>query len=404
MKRDEKSVPQKLLRILENESRLDPPCSHVKEECGGCLLQSFDYAAQVRGKEALLEEVYGKPVMVHPASSPLGYRSRMDYVTAFGKVGLRKRGKFAHVVDLNECLLLPDHAQPILRIAKETFAEANIADYNYVRHEGFLRYLTIRTSPTTKECMLILTTTSPSSQDDRARFVALLERIHASAGTTGILWTINDSKTDVAVGEPYWHTGKDWILDEIGCMTFRVFPTTFFQGNPVMAGYLFEKVASLAKGKVLDLCCGVGVIGLLAARGEMVDVVVGVDNNAENIRAAQGNAVLNGMTIDRCRFVCADAGAYLRETQECFDTVICDPARTGLGPQTATLLRDHGPKRIIYVSCNPRSHVEDMAVLSSAYDLAVLEGWDLFPQTAHVEVLSVLERKECGGKVEDTFS
>lgn len=364
-------------------------CPHVADGCGGCLMQQYDYAAQVAAKEAYLAKLYARDVHVVPCPDPLGYRNRMDFVAAFGMMGLRQRGHFARVVDIKDCLLLPEHAREAYKAVREELA--GVEDYHYLRHEGFLRYCTVRTSQTTGETLLIFTTTTPQDLDAHREFQHALERLKRRTGATGICWTVNDAKSDIPVGEPYWHIGRPWIIDEIGGLRFRVGPKTFFQANTLLAGRMFLEATAFASGQVLDLYCGVGVIGCIAARNDDVHRVVGVDVVTESIEAARENAVLNGIT--KCQFVHADAATYLKQAEHAFDTVICDPARPGLGKEACDMLLALSPRRIIYISCNPRSHLDDLALLSAGYEMTALKGYDLFPQTPHVEVLSVLERK-----------
>ena len=123
--------------------------------------------------------------------------------------------------------------------------------------------------------------------------------------------------------------------------------------------------------------------------------MVGVEMNARSIGLANENMRRNEITIDKCEFVCADAAAYLASSvgTRHFNTIICDPNRPGLGPTGCALLIAYAPERIVYISCNPLSHIEDLARLCTAYDIIELEGYDLFPQTPHIEVLSVLVKR-----------
>jgi 23S rRNA (uracil-5-)-methyltransferase RumA len=388
----EKQRKESFLSFLGAEPRKLPACQHVSEGCGGCLLQEYEYAAQVRAKEQYLQSVYGAKVDVAPAPASLGYRNRMDFVTAFGKTGLRKRARFAQVVDIKDCLLLPEHARRAYTLARNILRESGLQDYNYVRHEGWLRYIVVRTSQATGETMLIITSKPPRDDAEAARIQAILEDIRARTGAASVHWTINDGKADISIGAQFWHCGEPSIIDEIAGRRFRITPQTFFQANTVLASDLFERAVAYAEGRVLDLCCGVGVISIIASQQPRVSSVTGVELVAQSIAMAKENLALNDAAA-RCEFVCADASDFLSANAKRFDTVICDPARPGLGPDVCARLLAMRPKRIIYISCNPLSHKTDLALLSAAYHLTLLEGYDLFPQTPHVEILSMLERR-----------
>jgi 23S rRNA (uracil1939-C5)-methyltransferase len=383
----EKRRKNELLRILEPEQRVAPPCKHFLEGCGGCLDQDYAYDVQVKAKEQFLREHYGRDVRVVPCPEPFGYRNRMDFVQAFGKSGLRKRGKFAQVVDVKDCLLIPEFAREAYKRVRDLVMMHKIQDYNYVRHEGFLKYIVVRMNRVTKGLMIILTTAEPSEQE--ASFRDFLDVVYAEIRPESLWWTIVKGKADTSIGVPHLHIGEDHIIDEIAGRRFKITPTTFFQANTAMAGALFTKAAAYAQGDVLDLYCGVGAISLIVAPN--VKSVVGIELNQESISMAKENARLNAIT--NAEFHAADAATWLAQNQRRFDTVIVDPARPGLGKAACALLRDLAPRHIIYISCNALTHKDDLDALSETYDLVLLEGHDLFPQTPHVEILSVLERK-----------
>lgn len=382
---------RKMLLGLFPEKERSPPCPHVHDECGGCMFQEWEYGTQLSAKKELLEGIYGMPIPITGCQDEFAYRNRMDYTVAFGKMGLRKRGKFDWVVDVADCLLLPDRAREAFKTMKRILFEEDVRHYNYLRHEGFLRYAVLRASRATDELMIIFTTTTPTSLEEHGQFQSIIQRIADETGAESVHWTVNDSKSEQSIGERYWLTGREYILDEIASRQFRVYPETFFQANTLLAEALFLKAAGYVRGTALDLYCGPGTISIIAEH--VAEKLVGVDNVKENIEAAKENAILNGVPKEKCVFLHEDAAIYLEETDMRFDTVICDPARPGLGKRACNALLAKRPGRIIYISCNPTTHKQDIDALSEEYALEVLEAYDLFPQTPHVEVFSVLEAK-----------
>ena len=384
MHHKDKDRKNAFLQLLEAQPVRDPPCTHFKEGCGGCLMQQYNYDAQLHAKRAYLKSIYGHDVPLHASPDELGYRNRMDFVTAFGKNGLRQRARFAQVVDIRDCLLLPQKERELHQEVRELVMQHSIKDYNYIRHEGFLRYTVIRTSRHTGETMLIFTTAKP---DDEESFKQFLTLVYEKTKVKSLWWTRSDGKADLSIAQPHWHIGADHIIDEIAGKRFKISPNTFFQANTVMAGRMFSKAAQYVQGDTLDLYCGVGVISVIVA--EKANTLVGVELNEHSVRMAKENAKLNGVD---CEFIAADAAKWLAQSERRFDTVICDPARAGLGKDACKLLLAQEPARIIYISCNPLTHKDDLSILSQKYELKTLEAYDLFPQTPHIEVLSVLER------------
>jgi tRNA/tmRNA/rRNA uracil-C5-methylase (TrmA/RlmC/RlmD family) len=84
--------------------------------------------------------------------------------------------------------------------------------------------------------------------------------------------------------------------------------------------------------------------------------------------------------------------AALAMPQHQGDVVVVDPPRAGLGPRVSAALRDHGPERIVYISCNPLTQIADYEMLRERYRIVAARGFDLFPQTFHCEQVIVLER------------
>ena len=141
---------------------------------------------------------------------------------------------------------------------------------------------------------------------------------------------------------------------------------------------------------VADLYGGVGTIALhLADRAGHVTCVESVEESA---RLAERNVAANSM--ENVAVVAADVLAFLREqTPGQFDVVVADPPRTGLGPDVCRELVRIGPRRLVYVSCNALTQIEDARALAEGYRVTELRGYDMFPQTPHMEALAVFERR-----------
>ena len=186
MKKSKKMKPKQLLRMLLDQAmldapRVDPECCHFGE-CGGCEFQDIDYPSQAKAKREVLIELIARhnlsaeftlPAIELIASPrPLGYRQRMDYVYAFTKAGLRKRNSHKWVIELTECPLLGTAGFTAFRRARELSSEYNLISYNYLSHQGFLRYFVVRkTRP--GEILLSLVT---KSREHEAEITAIAEK------------------------------------------------------------------------------------------------------------------------------------------------------------------------------------------------------------------------------------
>ncbi|MBC8163037.1 MAG: 23S rRNA (uracil(1939)-C(5))-methyltransferase RlmD, partial [Roseiflexaceae bacterium] len=117
-----------------------------------------------------------------------------------------------------------------------------------------------------------------------------------------------------------------------------------------------------------------------------------VEEFAESAALAQHNIALNG--VGNVTALAADTLSFLRtQPVGAFDVVVVDPPRTGLGLEVCRELLRVAPRRLVYVSCNPLTQVEDTRVLLEGYALSSLRGYDMFPHTPHLETLAVFDRR-----------
>jgi 23S rRNA (uracil1939-C5)-methyltransferase len=163
--------------------------------------------------------------------------------------------------------------------------------------------------------------------------------------------------------------------------------TTFSQTNDEVAKLLIEFVQSRVKGPVLvDGYCGSGFFSHRLAT--LVEKTIGIDWSQPAIRQAQQSATANET------YLCGELGELLAQVlvAENPDTVIVDPSATGLSEEVATILASRVPPTLIYVSCNPATFARDLQGLAERFRIQEIQPFDMFPQTAEIEVVGVLER------------
>jgi 23S rRNA (uracil1939-C5)-methyltransferase len=167
--------------------------------------------------------------------------------------------------------------------------------------------------------------------------------------------------------------------------------SSFFQGNRFLAGALARHVLELAQGaRVLDLYAGVGLFAVtIAARGDTEVVAVEGDPGSSEDLSANASAWRAHLRVVRAAV--EETGDHLRGFSP--DAVIVDPPRTGLSPAALGTVLAIKAARIVYVSCDPPTLARDAAKIRDAgYTLHSIEGFDLFPNTAHVETVVAFDR------------
>jgi 23S rRNA (uracil-5-)-methyltransferase RumA len=396
-----KALKKHIVAGVQASAPTEPRCPHA-EMCGGCTFQGYTYTDQVTAKRDILRELWAEmpptvlapelaaTLEVVPSPDPYEYRTRMDYVATKGRFGLRRSGRFNYIVELETCHLIPPAAFEAAHRMWQRATELGLPDYNIRSHEGFLRYIVVRRSP--QNTWLLAAVTAAGAYE--TEMSALADLALTLPGVAGFHWLLNDSRTDLSFGEPQRHWGTETLPMQVGANTLHIGPNTFFQNNVHLLLPLLDAVRDALysepaqPGRVADLYCGVGAIALHL--GHAAASVVGVEAHAESIRLAEHNAALNG--AGHVSFVTADTADFLRQQEPgSFDSIIADPPRTGLGPEVCAELRRLAPRRIVYVSCNPLTQIEDMQHLAPAYRVSHLRGYDMFPHTPHVEALAVLD-------------
>jgi 23S rRNA (uracil1939-C5)-methyltransferase len=229
----------------------------------------------------------------------------------------------------------------------------------------------------------------------------LAAALHETLGESlsGVLWTRSRSLAETTAGgqtELVW--GDAELPERLGELDLLISSEAFFQTNTEMAELLYgvaqEYAALEGWERVYDLYSGIGTIALtLAPRaGELWGIELIEQAVADAIAGAKRNEVTN------VRFFAGDTRLALPELLERAgrpDLVIVDPPRAGLSKKVVRRIVEAGPKRIVYVSCNPTTLAPNAAELVEAgWVLRKVRPVDMFPQTHHIECVALLERAE----------
>lgn len=368
-------------------------CQHFSE-CGGCALQDVPYTTQVAAKQQALLGLWGErlpePVVagfeVVAADDPFGYRLRMDYVCSDDRFGLRMRRRFFAIIDLQECHLIPP---PLFEQVREIYRFARsigLPDYNVYHNTGFLRYLVVRRN--VRDGWLVNMVTSEHEYHESIARVAEFALKH---GATSAWWLHNPRHADLSFGAVLDHWGAEYFPQYVLDRTLLTGPNTFFQNNVRGFEDILHYVRPFISGapRLLDYYAGVGTIGITLANE--VGRVVAAEIEPESVDLLHRNLTLNHM-VERVEVRSGDVNDVLVRDREPGDVLVLDPPRAGLGADVCKELVATGPDRVVYISCNPITQIADVDLLQPAYRIVAARGFDLFPQTFHVENVVVMER------------
>ena len=380
-------------------------CPHM-EFCGGCIYQGVPYDQQLAQKEGevqgLLKAKEVSPVVtdkIEGCPSMYEYRNKMEYT--FGDfvkdgemtLGMHRKKNFMSIVTVDECQLVDPDFNVILKAVLAFAKEKGYGPYHKKSHIGLMRNLIIRKGVRTNE-LLINIVTSSQTEFAEGEFVEMLKGLSLRNNIVGILRTINDNVADaVNCGELKVLWGRDYYMEKIMGLDFKVSAFSFFQTNVEAVERLYSEAVSLIdsfEGKtVFDLYCGTGTISqVLALKAKEV---VGIELVEEAVESAKKNAALNN--LDNCRFIAGDVFQVLDSVPEKPDVIVVDPPRVGIQPKALDKIISYGVKEIVYVSCNPKTLADNLKYAEYyGYRCKYLKPFDNFPMTKHTECICLLER------------
>ena len=376
-------------------------CPYAKK-CGGCQYQGMDYAAQLKKKQKEMNKLlkdFGKPEPIIGMKDPLHYRNKVHAVFGRTRKGEIVSGTYEagthKIVNIDECMIEDEISQSIIRTIRGLLKSFKIRTYDEDTGYGLLRHVLVRRGFATGQVMAVLVLSSPILPS-KNNFVKALRKEHPEITT--VVLNVNDKKTSMVLGErDIVLYGKGYIEDILCGCTFRISPQSFYQVNPVQTERLYQTAMDYAeltgKERVIDAYCGIGTIGMVAAK--KVREVIGVELNRNAVKDARINAKLN--QIKNIAFYEGDAGRFMvsmAEEGEKADVVFMDPPRSGSDEAFLSSVIQLAPKRIVYVSCGPDTLARDLKYLArNGYQVRKMQPVDMFGFTEHCEMVVQLVKK-----------
>ena len=315
-----------------NNNKISCP---VSKKCGGCQLLNLSYTEQLKLKQSVVERLLKKFCRVEKIigmDHPYHYRNKVQaafYTNKQGKIisGVYQSGSH-HVVGIDNCLTEDETADKIITTVRRLLPSFRLTTYNEDTGRGFLRHILVKRGFATNQIMLVLVTGTPVFPSKNNFVKAILKEFPE---ITTIVQNINNYNTNLVLGEQQKILyGKGFIEDILCGCKFRISPKSFYQINPVQTEVLYNTAMDYAQLKgsetVLDTYCGIGTIGIVAAK-RGAGRVIGVELNGDAVRDAISNARAND--LKNIFFIKGDAGDFMSEAaseKETPDVVFMDPS------------------------------------------------------------------------------
>lgn len=386
------------VEVLEASSgRVRPRCRYYGK-CGGCQLQHADYPTQLKLKADMVTDAMNRiggfrlhGVECEPSPESWGYRNKAAFPVQdhHGKIvaGFYRAG--THRLELiRQC---PVNANRLNAMYGKLLDALDVGRFPFDGYDerantGKLRHIITRTGINTGESLLSFVVNGRLS----TRSVKALVSLGNSARPDTLTMNHNSKPGNVILGTYTENLiGSGIIAERLGKYRLMFDTTSFFQVNTKQAEKLFAYVSGLVgnAGNILELYSGTG--SLTCYLAESAGHVVSVEEWRSAVRMAVKNFRANG--FGNVNALCGRSEDIIAELKGTYDAVVLDPPRDGCNRSVLECMKGVG--RIVYVSCNPATLARDCRVLSEAgYNLENVKAFDMFPQTAHVETVAVLQK------------
>ncbi len=379
--------------------------------CKSCAYKCISYKDEATLKEegvrrlfstAELSGITTAPITVSPKETR--YRNKAQYPISLDK-GEYNVGFYApkshRVTSVGDCPLTPAVFSEIIAELKNYFAEEHLSVYCEYSGFGILRHVYLRRGEVSGEILVTLVINGDSLPNEDKLVSRLIAKF---PDIVGILVNVNKENTNVVLGKDYRTLyGRDYIYDTLCGVRLKITAPSFYQVNHGAAELLYKKAKELARPEksdtLLDLFCGAGSIGLSMA--DSVGELIGIEIVDSAVKCAVENAEACG--IKNAHFFTGDATETERLLSNAEkqlgrkilpDIVVLDPPRAGCDERLISFVAGLMPKRIVYISCNPKTLARDVVIFRSlGYNTDTVYPVDLFPCTGHVESVVCLTRR-----------
>lgn len=375
----------------------------IEKKCGSCKYINTNYQKQLDIKKEYCKKLLkDNQLDMYKVEDVLGmehpYAYRNKIIIAFNQkyeFGFYEEDSHK-IIPYERCLLHEEVSDLIIKKIQSLLKRYRVSIYDENRNRGLLRHVLIRRAVVTDQTMVVLVCNDNVFKGSK-NFCNELVKSFPSIKT--VVLNVNKRKTSIVLGnDEKVLYGKGFIVDELCGLRFKISPKSFYQINHQQCEILYHKALDLLNLKgneiVIDAYCGIGTIGMIAS--SKVKEVIGVEVNKDAVKDAINNAKMN--KINNIKFVNDDATAFmikLAKQKQTVDCIIMDPPRSGSTKEFMDAIKILNPRKVVYISCDPRTQVRDIKYLAKlGYRGNIMYPVDMFPHTEHVECVVLMSKVE----------
>lgn len=338
------------------ENRVEPLCPYYGI-CGGCSIMHIKNQNKYKLDKLnnIINKYVDKNIEIKEVESlnKYNYRNKITLQVKDNTLGLYKK-ESNDIVEIDNCLLVNEKINQIIKLIKKN---QNLKNINQIVIKSM------------EESMVTFYT----NKDININVDYLKNYVQSIYVNKKLIY------------------GKNKISARMDKYKFLVSSESFFQVNTIEATSMYNYIKSLIEktNVIFDLYCGTGTIGIFVH--DKADKLIGLEINADAIKDANENKKINN--IENIEFFESDASNIIQKTNLKPNIIIVDPPRNGLSDKMIDDINKLEPEKIVYVSCDPMTLARDIKKLNK-YDVIEIKGFDMFPNTYHVECVILLQIKD----------
>lgn len=405
-----------ITRIIEpSKDRIEDLSKVSFEDFDGCDFGMLKYEKQLEYKDKMLEEVLTKISGIDlenvQVGKIIGSDEKVNYrnKTAepfFKKDGIIQTGFYSrksHNVFLaKESLLKSEIAKMIIdkflqKVNSFSGTKKEFKVFNEVNNTGFLKQIMVRNNE--KNEVMIVVIVNKNSQYNQLSKV-LEEMYDENECIKSVYISVKTDQNNVILGKNIHLFGSQYLEEEMEGLKFKIYPNSFFQINKKQALKLYdtaieflneEKNNKFYEKTVIDAFSGTGTIAMMLSKN--IKKVIGIESVESSTLAAKLTSYEN--SIQNVEFVNGKVEKELPKIlkREDVGAIVFDPPRRGIEELALKSVVQNKIEKIVYISCNPATFARDVKILTeNGYVLKKITPVDMFPQTAHIEVVGLLEK------------
>ena len=358
VKENKKIIEAKTIKVItKSNNRVESKCPY-SNICGGCNFSNLKYEEELIYKTEKVKDLISKYTGLTNIVEDTNYINEYNYRNKIilhgknNKLGLYEENT-NNIVEINECLLVNNKINEIIKILKEE---------NISIEEALIK----------------------TSNDEKEVLVSIKGKINN-------IDKLKDKCTVLIINDELKTTDSS-IITNIGKYKFYESEKSFFQINKDLTEKLYDEALKIVEkvkpNKLLDLYCGTGTIGIYVS--EFSNEIIGIDYNKSNINDANKNKELNN--LNNISFICDKVENQIDNFKD-IDMIIVDPPRKGLDQKTKEYLNTIKAKHLVYISCDLITFSRDINDLLENYEVEYIKPFNMFPKTYHVENVAYLKLK-----------